>query len=118
MYPQRAHWPIVVPDTPANSPASPARKCPCGFTPPIFAAAAASALLVALELDLHVLDAFGLEPVGHRGRVPHRLLLGDVQDPPLELLVAVGVDLDLDLGPELHRLFLRLVHVHAGERLV
>src|ERR687896_1637515 len=31
MYPQRAHWPIVLPETPASSPASPARKCPCGF---------------------------------------------------------------------------------------
>src|SRR5918995_3938125 len=31
MYPQRAHWPIVLPDTPASSPASPARKCPWGF---------------------------------------------------------------------------------------
>src|SRR5690349_4560967 len=31
MYPHRAHWPIVEPDTPASSPTSPARKCPCGL---------------------------------------------------------------------------------------
>src|SRR4051794_11753712 len=30
MYPRRAHWPIVVPDTPTSSPASPARKRPWG----------------------------------------------------------------------------------------
>ena len=30
MSPRRAHWPIVVPDTPASSPASEARKLPCG----------------------------------------------------------------------------------------
>src|SRR5215213_2641620 len=32
--PRRAHCPIVVPDTPASSPTSPARKLPCGLGRP------------------------------------------------------------------------------------
>src|SRR5687767_2087462 len=28
MYPRRAHWPIVVPETPTSSPTSPARRWP------------------------------------------------------------------------------------------
>src|SRR3954454_615037 len=34
MYPQRAHWPIVVPETPASSPTSPASRRPWTDMPP------------------------------------------------------------------------------------
>src|SRR6476659_6839158 len=75
MYPRRAHWPIVVPETPTRSPASPARKRPWGRSGGIGEGCAADAA-TARAAGASVADADQAVPVG----LGHRRRLGGAQE--------------------------------------